>query len=165
MIYKVIRDPVADAEIDDFGRYAADYSESFARKQFARLNRFFTVEIAESPKIWSYFYITAPPIALTCFTPADERTIGSSIPSTTTRRPSTCYASGTREESRRLLKSKTAHLQLRSPRALQLLRLRPQSSVRITNIFCSGRDHEAVNRVFSLDNDSPSDLLRNDRWL
>jgi mRNA-degrading endonuclease RelE of RelBE toxin-antitoxin system len=61
MTYKVIRDPVADAEIDDFGRYAADYSESFARKQFARLNRFFTVEIAESPKTWSYFYITGAP--------------------------------------------------------------------------------------------------------
>ena len=30
MTYKVIRDVVADAEIQEFGRYAADYSEDFA---------------------------------------------------------------------------------------------------------------------------------------
>ena len=29
--------------------------------RFARLNRLFTVEIAESPKTWSYFYITGAP--------------------------------------------------------------------------------------------------------
>ena len=63
MTYKVIKDLVADAEIDDFGRYAADYSESFARKQFARLNRFLTAEIAESPKTWSCFYITGAPLS------------------------------------------------------------------------------------------------------
>jgi len=27
MTYKVVKDVIADAEIDDFARYAADYSE------------------------------------------------------------------------------------------------------------------------------------------
>lgn len=61
MTFKVIRDALADAEIDDFGRYAADYSEDFAREQFARLNHVFAVELAEAPNTWNYFYITGAP--------------------------------------------------------------------------------------------------------
>ena len=57
MTYKVIRDVIADCEIDDFARYAADYSESWAREQFARLNRVFTIELAEAPNTWNHFYI------------------------------------------------------------------------------------------------------------
>jgi hypothetical protein len=37
MTYKVIRDVRADADIEDFARYAADYSDDFAREQCARL--------------------------------------------------------------------------------------------------------------------------------
>jgi mRNA-degrading endonuclease RelE of RelBE toxin-antitoxin system len=61
MTYKVIRDVVADAEIQEFGRYAADYSEDFAREQFTRLNNIFNVDLAESPNTWSAFYITGLP--------------------------------------------------------------------------------------------------------
>ena len=61
MTYKVIRDVVADSEIEEFGRYAADYSEDFAREQFTSLNRIFTVELAESPNTWNYFYVTGAP--------------------------------------------------------------------------------------------------------
>ena len=61
MTFKVFRDTIADAEIDDFGRYAADYSEEFAREQFVRLERIFSVDLAESPNTWNYFYITGAP--------------------------------------------------------------------------------------------------------
>ena len=61
MTYKVIRDVVADAEIQEFGRYAADYSEDFAREQFTRLNHVFNVDLADSPNTWSAFYITGLP--------------------------------------------------------------------------------------------------------
>jgi hypothetical protein len=61
MTYRVIRDIAANAEIEDFGSYAADYTEEFARKQFSRLNRVFSVELAESPNTWNYFYITGAP--------------------------------------------------------------------------------------------------------
>ena len=61
MTYKVIRDVVADAEIQEFGRYAADYSEDFAREQFTRLNNIFNVDLAESPNTWNAFYITGLP--------------------------------------------------------------------------------------------------------
>ncbi len=61
MTFKVVRDVVADGEINDFGRYAADYSEDYAREQFARLNSVFAVELAERPNTWNYFYITGAP--------------------------------------------------------------------------------------------------------
>ena len=47
MTFRVVRGALADAEIDDFGRYATDYSEDFAREQFARLNRIFAVDLAQ----------------------------------------------------------------------------------------------------------------------
>ncbi len=61
MTYEVVKDVIADAEIDDFARYAADYSEDWAREQFARLNRVFAVDLAEAPNTWAYFYITGTP--------------------------------------------------------------------------------------------------------
>jgi mRNA-degrading endonuclease RelE of RelBE toxin-antitoxin system len=59
--YKVVIDALADREIDDFGRYAADYSEDWAREQFARLNRVFAVDLAEAPNTWAHFYVTGAP--------------------------------------------------------------------------------------------------------
>ena len=67
MTYKVVRDVTADGEIDDFARYAADYSETWAHEQFARLNRVFTVELAESPNTWNHFYITGAPYSAYLF--------------------------------------------------------------------------------------------------
>ncbi len=61
MTYKVVTDVFADREIDDFGRYAADYSEDWAREQFARLNRVFTVDLAEARNTWAHFYVTGAP--------------------------------------------------------------------------------------------------------
>jgi hypothetical protein len=59
--YRVVTDVLADAEILEFARYAASYSEDFAKEQFARLNRVFTVDLSESPNIWSTFYLTGLP--------------------------------------------------------------------------------------------------------
>jgi hypothetical protein len=61
MIYRVIRDVRADADIEEFARYAADYSDDFAREQFTRLNHIFSVDLAESPNTWNYFYIHGAP--------------------------------------------------------------------------------------------------------
>jgi mRNA-degrading endonuclease RelE of RelBE toxin-antitoxin system len=61
MTYKVITGLAADGEIGDFGHYAADYSEDWAREQFARLNRVLTVDLAEAPNTWAYFYVTGAP--------------------------------------------------------------------------------------------------------
>jgi hypothetical protein len=61
MTFRIVRGALADAEIDDFGRYAADYSEEFAREQFTRLNRIFAIDLAEAPNTWGYFYITGAP--------------------------------------------------------------------------------------------------------
>jgi mRNA-degrading endonuclease RelE of RelBE toxin-antitoxin system len=61
MTFKVVRDRVAQSDIEDFGRYAANYSEDFAREQFVRLNRIFAVDLAEAPNTWNYFYVTGAP--------------------------------------------------------------------------------------------------------
>jgi len=59
--FTVVSDAVVQQDIAAFGRYAADYSEEFAREQFTRLNRIFSVELAQSPNVWGYFYITGAP--------------------------------------------------------------------------------------------------------
>ena len=61
MTFVVIIDVQAQNEIAAFGRYAADYSERFAREQFTRLNRVFTVNLAQSPYLSSYFHLTGAP--------------------------------------------------------------------------------------------------------
>ena len=61
MTYKVIKDIRAETEIEEFARYAADYSDDWAREQFARLNYVFTVTLAESPITWNEFYVTGLP--------------------------------------------------------------------------------------------------------
>ena len=61
MTFRVVRGAVAESEIDEFARYAADYSEDFARSQFARLNRIFAVDLAEAPNTWGNFYVTGAP--------------------------------------------------------------------------------------------------------
>ena len=52
---------MAQADIDDFGEYATEYSEEFAREQFTRLNRILTVDLAEMPYTWGYFFVTGAP--------------------------------------------------------------------------------------------------------
>ena len=61
MTYRILTAPIAQNEIEQFAAYAVDYSDDFAREQFARLNHILSVEIAESPNTWGYFYITGAP--------------------------------------------------------------------------------------------------------
>ena len=61
MTFKVVKASAAQAEIDSFGEYAIDYSEDFAREQFTRLNHILTVQLAEAPYTWGYFFITGAP--------------------------------------------------------------------------------------------------------
>jgi mRNA-degrading endonuclease RelE of RelBE toxin-antitoxin system len=61
MTYRVLTASIAHDEIDRFAIYAAEYSDDFAREQFARLNRVLSVDLAESPNVWGYFYITGAP--------------------------------------------------------------------------------------------------------
>ncbi|MDR3489302.1 MAG: hypothetical protein P4M05_30940 [Bradyrhizobium sp.] len=61
MTYRVIIGATAQAEIDQFAIYAADYSDEFAREQFSRLNQILSVSLAESPNMWGHFYVTGAP--------------------------------------------------------------------------------------------------------
>lgn len=61
MTYRILTAPIARNEIEQFAAYAVEYSDDFAREQFARLNHILSVEIAESPNTWGYFYITGAP--------------------------------------------------------------------------------------------------------
>ena len=61
MTFKVIRDLIADAEIEAIGRYAAQYSQEFALRQFERIEKIFSVDLPQSPNTWSYFYATGAP--------------------------------------------------------------------------------------------------------
>ena len=61
MTYRVLVAPFAQEELARFAAYAADYSDEYAREQFARLNQILSVELAEAPLMWSYFYVTGAP--------------------------------------------------------------------------------------------------------
>lgn len=61
MTYRVVKAPRAQAEMAQFAAYAADYSDEFASEQFTRLNHILSVELAEAPLMWSYFYVTGAP--------------------------------------------------------------------------------------------------------
>src|SRR5208283_1055435 len=105
MTFRVVRGAVAETEIDEFARYAADYSEDFARAQFAASIASSQSTSQKLPTRGAIFTSPARHTARTCFVWGGERVIGSSIPSVTTQRSSTCCAFGTRAESRSLLKS------------------------------------------------------------
>lgn len=61
MTYQVVKAPLAQDEMARFAAYAADYSDDWSREQFARLNHILSVELAEAPHQWSYFYLTGAP--------------------------------------------------------------------------------------------------------
>jgi hypothetical protein len=61
MTFRVVRAQRAQTELARFAEYAADYSDDWAREQFARLERVFSRELAEAPQQWSYFYLTGAP--------------------------------------------------------------------------------------------------------
>jgi mRNA-degrading endonuclease RelE of RelBE toxin-antitoxin system len=61
MTYRVVRSRSFDRDVDDFARYATDYSEAFAHEQFAGLDKVLSVDLAQSPNTWSYFFVTGAP--------------------------------------------------------------------------------------------------------
>lgn len=61
MTYRVVVAPLAQAEMAEFAAYAADFSDDFASEHFSRLNHILSVELAEAPIMWSYFYVTGAP--------------------------------------------------------------------------------------------------------
>ena len=61
MTYRVFRSRSFDRDVDAFARYAAEYSELFAREQFARLETVLSVDLVQSPNTWSYFFVTGAP--------------------------------------------------------------------------------------------------------
>jgi hypothetical protein len=61
MTYTVYRSRSFDHDAEDFARYAADYSESFAREQFADLEKNLSADLAQSPNAWAYFFVTGAP--------------------------------------------------------------------------------------------------------
>jgi mRNA-degrading endonuclease RelE of RelBE toxin-antitoxin system len=54
-------DPVALSQIDEFAAHLRNYSEDFALEQIDRLDRIISVNLQESPLIWSYFAFTGAP--------------------------------------------------------------------------------------------------------
>jgi plasmid stabilization system protein ParE len=61
MTFRILIDPLAQREIDEFALYTAGYSEEFAIEQFARLADILAIELAEAPLRWSYFGLTGAP--------------------------------------------------------------------------------------------------------
>src|SRR5262245_23887612 len=61
MSFTVVRARRFNRDLEDFTRYTSAYSDAFSREQFERLNRILTVDLAEKPKTWSYFFITGAP--------------------------------------------------------------------------------------------------------
>jgi mRNA-degrading endonuclease RelE of RelBE toxin-antitoxin system len=61
MTFRVRIDPVAQRHIDEFAAYLHNYSEEFAIEQIERLDRIISVNLGESPLIWSYFAFTGAP--------------------------------------------------------------------------------------------------------
>ena len=61
MRYLVKLTPSAQRDIDDFARYCRNYAETFWHEQEARLARVFEIWLAESPHMWSFFFLTGAP--------------------------------------------------------------------------------------------------------
>jgi hypothetical protein len=61
MTFRVRIDPVAQRHIDEFAAYLHNYSEEFAIEQIEKLDRIISVNLGESPLIWSYFAFTGAP--------------------------------------------------------------------------------------------------------
>jgi hypothetical protein len=86
MAYRIRRSPIFLRDVEDFGRYCADYSLEFADEQFERLTFAIETLIVEAPLTWVY----------TCFVSVSERDFGSSIRPTKKRAPSASSAYGAR---------------------------------------------------------------------
>lgn len=61
MRYLVRISPNAQRQMDELAAYLAAYSLELAEGHFDRLDRVISVQLAESPNIWSFFPLTGPP--------------------------------------------------------------------------------------------------------
>jgi mRNA-degrading endonuclease RelE of RelBE toxin-antitoxin system len=61
MTFSVRISALAHRRIDEFADYLRAYSEDFAVEQRDRLDRIFSVNLAESPLTWAYFPLTGAP--------------------------------------------------------------------------------------------------------
>lgn len=61
MTYRLIVDPVARRDIQEFAEYLANYDETFASDQLIRLSFVFQNHLSETPLTWSYFVLTGAP--------------------------------------------------------------------------------------------------------
>ena len=61
MSYLVVPDINFIRDIDSFAEYASAYSDEFALEQFERLQQILTVDLAEAPHTWGFFFITGAP--------------------------------------------------------------------------------------------------------
>jgi hypothetical protein len=95
MTFRVVRGALADAEIDDFGRYAADYSEEL-RESNSLASIASLQSTSQKPlTLGDTFTSPARHTAHIFSASGGEQVIGSSIPSMTTQRSSMCCAFGT----------------------------------------------------------------------
>ena len=61
MKFTIVRSRRFTRDIEDFTQYASAYSEAFFLDQFARLNKVLTVDLADKPGTWNYFFLTGAP--------------------------------------------------------------------------------------------------------
>lgn len=61
MTYRLFRSRSFERDVEAFARYAAEYSETFAREQFARLEKILSMDLVQSPNTWTYFFATGAP--------------------------------------------------------------------------------------------------------
>ena len=61
MAYRIRHGPIFLRDVEDFGRYCADYCLEFADEQFERLTFAIETLIAEAPLTWAYFVHSGEP--------------------------------------------------------------------------------------------------------
>ena len=61
MSYRIIIGPRARRDLRDFADLLRDYSEDFAQEQLDRLLVTISTYLAETPLIWSHFFLTGAP--------------------------------------------------------------------------------------------------------
>ena len=61
MPFRLRISPLAQQQMDEFATYLGGYNEEFAIEQLDRLNHILSINLADSPLIWTYFPLTGAP--------------------------------------------------------------------------------------------------------
>ena len=61
MTYFVEISDRAHRDIDECAGWMKEYGEDFMLSQLARITNVFRSNLSQSPKMWSYFFLTGPP--------------------------------------------------------------------------------------------------------